>query len=136
MDLATLSTDAVREFAVFAEQLNFTRAAKELHISQPALHVKVRKLSEQLGVALYVREGRHLILTPEGEAVGRLGRQIARHVEALVGELRGDATPPVALAAGEGAHIYVVGPGVRRLLAAGTRLRLLNTDARGAAQAV
>src|SRR5262245_10235293 len=108
MSYPALSTDAVREFAVFAEQLNFTRAARELHISQPALHVKVRKLSEQLGVPLYVREGRHLALTPEGEAVGRLGRRIEQHVDALVGELRGEGPLPVTLAAGEGAHLYVV----------------------------
>lgn len=134
--MVPLSTDAVREFAVFAEQLNFTRAARELHISQPALHVKVRKLSEQLGVPLYVREGRHLALTPAGEAVGRLGRQIEGQLRAVVDELGGAQAPPVVLAAGEGAHVYVLGQAVQRLLAAGVRLRLLNTDGARAVKAV
>ncbi|TMQ90362.1 LysR family transcriptional regulator [Actinomadura soli] len=49
MDLGRLSTDALASFAVFADHLNFTRAAEELHISQPALHVKVRKLADTLG---------------------------------------------------------------------------------------
>lgn len=45
MDLHRVSTDALASFVVFADHLNFTRAASELHISQPALHVKVNKLA-------------------------------------------------------------------------------------------
>ena len=56
-----VSADALASFAVFADHLNFTRAAEELHISQPALHVKVRKLSESLGRPLYRRAGRRLL---------------------------------------------------------------------------
>ena len=34
----------LQSYVVFAEHLSFTSAAKELHISQPALHVQIRKL--------------------------------------------------------------------------------------------
>ncbi|WP_433478061.1 helix-turn-helix domain-containing protein [Spirillospora sp. CA-142024] len=71
MDLSRLSTDALASFAVFADHLNFTRAAEELHISQPALHVKVQKLAENLGRPLYTRQGRRLTLTSTGEQVAR-----------------------------------------------------------------
>ncbi|MFD0541615.1 LysR family transcriptional regulator [Actinomadura luteofluorescens] len=64
MDLSRLSTDALASFAVFADHLNFTRAAEALHISQPALHVKVQKLADTLGRPLYTRQGRRLALTP------------------------------------------------------------------------
>jgi DNA-binding transcriptional LysR family regulator len=131
-----VSVDALREFAVFAEQLNFTRAARELHISQPALHVKVRKLAERVGRPLYRREGRHLVLTPDGEALGRFGREVEERLHGLLAELGGAAPAPVVLAAGEGAHLYVLAPGVQRLLASGARLRLLSTDAPGAIAAV
>ncbi|MFC0532151.1 helix-turn-helix domain-containing protein [Phytohabitans kaempferiae] len=59
-----VSSDALSAFAVFAEHLNFTRAAAELHISQPALHVKVAKLARALDRPLYHRSGRRLGLIP------------------------------------------------------------------------
>ncbi|MEV6816381.1 LysR family transcriptional regulator [Micromonospora sp. NPDC051296] len=62
-----LEADALRSFAVFAEHRNFTSAAAVLHISQPSLHVKIRKLATALGVELYERDGRRLTLTAAGE---------------------------------------------------------------------
>ena len=132
---ARLSIDDMRDFAVFADVLNFTRAAEQLHVSQPALHVKVRKLAEAVGRPLYLREGRRLLLTPEGDEVARLGRQAEHLLGDLLGRLE-DAPEPVTLAAGEGTYMYVVGLAVRRLLAAGHQLRLVNTDAASAIEAV
>ncbi|MFZ5890453.1 MAG: LysR family transcriptional regulator [Myxococcota bacterium] len=63
-------------FTEFAEHLNFTRAAKQLHISQPALHVQIRKLSEEVGRPLYRRTGRSLSLTPEGKRLAVFGREV------------------------------------------------------------
>ena len=40
-----MSGDALTAFAVFAEHLNFTRAAAQLRLSQPTLHAKVGKLA-------------------------------------------------------------------------------------------
>ena len=48
-----LKLEWLEAFAAFAEHQSFTRAARALHLSQPALHVQVKKLSEALGVALY-----------------------------------------------------------------------------------
>ena len=50
-------------FVAFAERMSFTHAARDLHISQPALHVQIARLTEALGVRLYRREGRALVLT-------------------------------------------------------------------------
>ena len=62
-----LEADALRSFAVFAEHRNFTAAAAALHISQPSLHVKIKKLAAALGTELYERDGRRLYLTASGE---------------------------------------------------------------------
>ncbi|MFB4308115.1 LysR substrate-binding domain-containing protein [Actinomadura sp. GTD37] len=118
MDLSRLSTDALSSFAVFADHLNFTRAADELHVSQPALHVKVRKLSETLGRPLYTRHGRRLVLTPAGERVARFARDLDARMTAFLAELDGATASRVpVLAAGEGAYLYLLGdavhPGVR-----------------------
>src|SRR5437763_11199612 len=124
-----VSLDSLREFVVFADHLNFTRAAKELHLSQPALHVKVRNLTAQIGQPLYRKEGRNLVLTPAGEAVSRFGRQVEDQLRDLLGSLALPGLAPSVLAAGEGAHLYALGPAVKRLLSAGIELRLLNKGA-------
>jgi DNA-binding transcriptional LysR family regulator len=137
IDLNDLTLDALRAFRVFAEHRNFTRAAGEVHISQPALHVKVTKLAAALGVDLYERDGRELVLTAEGEAVARLAADLDRRLALFAADLApAGGTEPFVLAAGEGAHLYVVAGAVRRLLAGGTGLRLLTTDAAATVEAV
>ncbi len=56
----------LRYFAVVAEQLNFTRAAELLHVSQPALSVQIRSLERALGVELLRRSSRSVELTETG----------------------------------------------------------------------
>ncbi|XRQ03473.1 LysR substrate-binding domain-containing protein [Actinomadura welshii] len=123
MDLSRLSTDALASFAVFADHLNFTRAAEELHISQPALHVKVQKLAETLGRPLYTRRGRRLALTPAGEQAARFARDLDARVTAFLADVHGTSPTRVpSLAAGEGAYLYLLGDAVR------PGIRLLNGD--------
>lgn len=89
----------VRSFQVLAEQRNFSRAARALHISQPALTKQIRQLEEEIGAPLFER-GRHgARLTPLGrllrEESGPLLSHAARVLERSrraargeVGELR------------------------------------------------
>ena len=56
----------VRYFLAAAKALSFTRAAEECHVSQPALTTAIKKLEEQLGSALFHREGRQITLTEFG----------------------------------------------------------------------
>src|SRR5688572_6835822 len=58
----------LRYFTTIAETLNFHRAAERLNVSQPPLTVAIRKLEEELGAALFLREARGVSLTPAGEA--------------------------------------------------------------------
>ena len=121
--------DALLAFAVFADSMNFSAAARLLHVSQPALHVKVKKLGEQLDRQLYRRVGRTLELTEHGEAVARYGRQMRSGTQEFLGQLDGVAEQPVTLAAGEGAYLYLLGPGIRSFQrGAKAPLRLLSLD--------
>lgn len=108
-----MRSDWLQAFLVFSETLNFTRAAEILHISQPALHVKVSKLSDGLGQPLYQKLGRNLVLTPAGERVAAFAREEQERSRAFVEELRtGASRRPVVLCAGSGAYLYLLGPAI------------------------
>lgn len=112
--LRQTSWDALISFAEFAEARNFTRAALRLNISQPALHTKIANLSSALGLSLYQRRGREIEITEAGRKVQRFAREVAHAAAEFAHELAGEGTrPPVVLAAGEGAYLYLLGAGLR-----------------------
>lgn len=121
-----MNYEHLRSFVVFATHRNFTHAARELHLSQPALHVQIRKLTEAVGTPLYVRSGRGLVLTRDGERLATFGRDTLARGGALLAELRGErGDAPVVLAAGRGAYLYLLAPSLRRFHRSGAKLRLV-----------
>jgi len=133
-----MNIDRLRAFVRFSEHLNFTQAAAALHISQPALHAQVARLSEELGVPLYLRQGRTLHLTREGARVAAFGRDLLAQVTAFEDTLRGRSTPaPVTLAAGEGSLLYLLGPAIQTFTARQLApLRLMTADLRATVEAL
>ncbi|AJF00518.1 LysR family transcriptional regulator [Pandoraea apista] len=59
----------IRAFLAVAQSGSFTRAAGQLHLSQPALTVQIRRLEETVGVRLFDRNSRNVALTPAGRAL-------------------------------------------------------------------
>jgi len=107
--------DWLFSFVVFADHLNFTRAAEALHITQPALHAQIRKLSEDVGATLYRREGRSLLLSPEGRRLAAFGREVQARGSDVLAQLRGEhSRSPVILASGQGAFLHLLGPALKR----------------------
>lgn len=70
---------ALRSFLMLAEQLNFGRAARLLHLSQPALTKQIHRLEEEIGGQLLTR-GRH------GARLTPIGQQFLRGASALVAD--------------------------------------------------
>ncbi|MFO7561179.1 MAG: LysR family transcriptional regulator [Enhygromyxa sp.] len=123
-------------FAVFAEHLNLTRAARELGLSQPALHTRLRRLAELIGAPLYRREGRGLALTEAGVRTLRFAREIRARLADFAEQQRAEQErAPICLAAGEGALLYLLGPALRRF-ARKHPLRVLVRDAEGTLEAI
>lgn len=63
---STLNIKSIEYFLITAEELNFTRAAERLYISQQALSSHIKRLEEEYHVQLFARKP-SLHLTPEGE---------------------------------------------------------------------
>lgn len=59
------SLNGLRAFEAAARHLSFTVAASELNVTQTAISHQIRRLEEELGIRLFVRQNRSLQLTPE-----------------------------------------------------------------------
>src|SRR5215468_9953797 len=66
----------LRYFVAVAEELNFTRAAQRLHISQPALSKQIRGLEGSLRARLFLRDRRQVSLTAAGETLLNVARPL------------------------------------------------------------
>ncbi|MEE4301710.1 MAG: LysR family transcriptional regulator [Pseudomonadales bacterium] len=64
--MARLNYNHLRYFWAVAHNGNLTRTAEQLHVSQSALSLQIRKLEEQLGHDLFERRGKQLVLTEAG----------------------------------------------------------------------
>jgi DNA-binding transcriptional LysR family regulator len=71
----------IRYFVAVAEELNFSRAAGRIYLSQPALSQQIRKLETELGVSLFVRNGNGISLTDAGKVFLEGSRKILVQVD-------------------------------------------------------
>ena len=70
-------------FSAVATNLSYTKAAKELHLTQPAVSMQIRQLEQQAGLALTEQFGKQVHLTEAGQEVFRYARSILQQVDEL-----------------------------------------------------
>ena len=80
--------NALRAYEAAARHLSFKQAAHELHVTAGAVSQQVRLLEERLGVQLFERLTRQVILTPAGEAYLTAIRQAFRRIAEATSVLR------------------------------------------------
>ena len=82
-----LTLRQLKVFESVARHLNYTRAAEELHLTQPAVSMQVKQLEDQLGVALFEQLGKRIHLTDAGREVLGYARSITQQLDELEGVL-------------------------------------------------
>ena len=68
--------------------MNFTRASQELHITQPAVSQHIRFLEQLYQTSLFLREGKHIRLTPAGEILLATMTQLRNDERAMMARMR------------------------------------------------
>lgn len=88
-------------FLAIVDHAGFNRAAAHLHLAQPSLSQAIRGLERRLGVQLFHRIGRRVVLTEAGSALIGPARQVLRDIDnaqAAIDSLKGLATGVVDIA--------------------------------------
>lgn len=89
--MTNLDTDLLRTFVTIADAGGFTQAAKQVHRTQSAVSMQMRRLETSVGHTLFQRDGRGVSLTPEGETLLGYARRLLKvHDEALANLRRPD----------------------------------------------
>lgn len=107
-------------FAMASRSPTFSEAAKRLGISQPSLSNTVAKIEEQLGLRLFDRTTRSMVLTPQGERLAVVADELVRNFQSSLSHIRDAAVvergrlsmaviPSVAASVGPGALLDFFG---------------------------
>jgi len=97
-------------FMTVAQELNFTRAAEKLSMSQPPLSMQIKALEDELGTELFIRGKRRLTLTEAGIILYRRAAQImdlADRTRSEITSLRNDLAGSISLGLVEGRGPYI-----------------------------
>jgi DNA-binding transcriptional LysR family regulator len=98
----------LRYLVALSEELHFTRAAAREHIAQPALSQQIRRLEEEVGLALVERTTRRVAITAAGDLLVARARRVLAELEAAdaeLGALRGVQSGRVLVGA-----LHTMGP--------------------------
>jgi DNA-binding transcriptional LysR family regulator len=97
-------------FSAVAKNLSYTKAAEELHLTQPAVSMQIRQLEGQAGLALTEQFGKQVHLTEAGKEVYRYARSILQQVDEMddvLDKLKGFAGGRLKIAAISTANYFV-----------------------------
>ena len=100
----------LKVFEAVARHASYTRAAEELHLTQPAVSIQVKTLEESIGLALFEQFGKQIYLTSAGEEILRYSRQLAAQIDEMsdvVAQLKGVSKGSLNLAVATTANYFI-----------------------------
>ena len=122
----------LRLFAAVAEQKSVTRAAEEVHLTQPAVSIQIKRLEGKVGMPLIEHIGKELHLTVAGEEVFDAAKDVLERLsdlETSLNDLRGEVTGPLnihVVSSGKYFMPHLMGSFVRRYPKVEPRLEITN----------
>lgn len=117
----------LRYLLALARERHFGRAAESCHVSQPTLSIAIKKVEEELGLALFERHRHEVLVTPGGEAIIRQAQRVLEEMEVLntaARAARNEFADPLKLGAIFTTAPDLFPPLVRALKAGGSGLML------------
>lgn len=100
----------LRLFEAVARHLSYTRAAEELHLTQPAVHIQVKRLEESMGLPLIGQARKKLLLTRAGEEVYEAALAVTTRLQALADtltDMKGKVAGPLKVAVVTSAKFFM-----------------------------
>jgi DNA-binding transcriptional LysR family regulator len=98
-------------FLIAAETLNFTKAAEQLHMSQPSVSQHIRALEKHFDTKLFIRQGRSLSLSDAGRTLIPLARQFVKQstcIDEAMSSLKGQIQGRICIACNAPAGKYIL----------------------------
>ena len=89
MDLRHISLHQLRLFLSLGKHLSFTRAAQELHLTQPAVSIQIKRLEESVGIPLVEKMGKKIFLTSAGKEFFSASQDVMDRLKVLSEDLTG-----------------------------------------------
>lgn len=99
----------LKVFESVARQLSYTRAAEELHLTQPAVSMQIKQLEDQVGLPLFEQLGKKIFLTEAGREMYHYSRAIAQQLdeaERIIAELKGVQRGRLSIAVASTANYF------------------------------
>jgi DNA-binding transcriptional LysR family regulator len=126
----------LRVFRTVAHHLNFSRAAEELFLTQPAVTQQVKALEDEIGVPLFDRSGGRITLSPSGKVLLPFAdkmKEVCDHAISAVAEASGQQAGELAIGASQTIGQYLLPNFVAGFIKAYPRIRIVarggNTEA-------
>lgn len=85
-----IETSQMQTLVAVAKAGSFSKAAEELNVTQSAISQSIKNLENKIGVDLFNRSGKKIILTPEGEKLFYLGQSFLDEIESTLTEIKYD----------------------------------------------
>jgi DNA-binding transcriptional LysR family regulator len=122
----------LRLFEAVARHSNFTRAAEEVHLSQPAVSIQVKRLEENVGLALFEHVGKRITLTDAGRELYAASKDVLGRLadlEGAIDSLRGEVAGTLRVTAVTSAKYFLphlLGAFIRRYPDVEPKLKVAN----------